>query len=37
MSTTLNYFIDEEQENSIETEIRVIKDVGIGKNQTKMV
>lgn len=37
MSTTLNYFIDEEQENSIETEIRVIKDVGIGKNQTKIV
>lgn len=37
MSTTLNYFIDEEEENSIETEIRVIKDVGLGKNQTKMV
>lgn len=37
MSVTLKYLVNENQEISIETEIKVIKDVGIGKNQTRMV
>lgn len=37
MEVTIKSFVDEEQEKSFESEIKVIKDVGIGKNQTKMI